>query len=115
MPDLPLTPDARAWFDAAVARVTAGPAAIRVLFPAVRRHCGREPLPDGRTVDEAARALLLTALPLQGEALVEAVRALHRYGDPAEQRTVLRALPLFDEEGRFLDLVRRPCAATTPR
>lgn len=107
MLSLPLTPDARAWLDAAVARVTADPAAVRALFPAVRRHCGREPLPDGRTVDEAARALLLTALPLRGEALVEAVGALHRFGDPAEQRAVLKALPLLDDEGRYLDLVRQ--------
>ncbi|GAA4026688.1 MULTISPECIES: EboA domain-containing protein [Streptomyces] len=107
MPDLPLTPDARAWLDAAVARVATDPAAVRALFPAVRRHCGRQPLPDGRTVDEAARALLLTALPLHGEALAEEVAALHRFGDPAEQRAVLRALPLLDDQGRCLDLVRQ--------
>ncbi|MFD3502120.1 EboA domain-containing protein [Streptomyces sp. NPDC058678] len=64
-------------------------------------------MPDGRSVDEAARALLLTALPLRGEALVEAVGALHRHGDPAEQRAVLKALPLLDDRGRYLDLVRQ--------
>lgn len=106
---LPLTPEARAWLDTALAEVAAGPATIRTLFPAVRRRCGRAPLPDGRTVDEAARALLLAALPLRDQALVDEVTALHRYGDPAEQRAVLRALPQVDADGtgRFLDLVRQ--------
>ncbi|WP_371659805.1 EboA domain-containing protein [Streptomyces sp. NBC_00280] len=106
---LPLTPDARAWLDTALVEVAAAPAAIRARFPAVRRHCGRAPLPDGRTVDEAARVLLLAALPLRDQALADEVTALHRYGDPAEQRAVLRALPQLDREGtgRFLDLVRQ--------
>ncbi|GAA3854590.1 EboA domain-containing protein [Streptomyces lacrimifluminis] len=105
---LPLTPEARAWLDTALAEVAADPAAIRTRFPAVRRHCGRGPLPDGRTIDEAARVLLLAALPLRDQALADEVAALHRYGDPAEQRAVLRALPQIDREGtgRFLDLVR---------
>ncbi len=105
----PLTPEARAWLDTALTRIGADPSSIRTLFPAVRRHCGRDPLPDGRTVDEAARALLLAALPLRGQALVDEVTALHRYGDPAEQRAVLRALPQVDADGtgRFLDLVRQ--------
>ncbi|MEH0423178.1 EboA domain-containing protein [Streptomyces sp. B21-083] len=104
-----LTPEARAWLDTALAEVAAAPTTIRALFPAVRRNCGRAPLPDGRTVDEAARALLLAALPLHGQALVDEVAALHRYGDPAEQRAVLRALPQLDRDGtgRFLDLVRQ--------
>ncbi|MEW2121592.1 EboA domain-containing protein [Streptomyces sp. NPDC005474] len=106
---LPLTPEARAWLDTALAKIAADPATIRTLFPAVRRHCGRAPLPDGRTVDEAARALLLAALPLRDQPLVDEVSALHRYGDPAEQRAVLRALPQIDRggTGRFLDLVRQ--------
>ncbi|NEC89267.1 EboA domain-containing protein [Streptomyces sp. SID12501] len=106
---LPLAAEARAWLDTALTEVAASPAAIRTRFPAVRRHCGRAPLPDGRTVDEAARALLLAALPLRDQALTDEVVALHRYGDPAEQRAVLRALPQLDREGtgRFLDLVRQ--------
>ncbi|MDX2540363.1 EboA domain-containing protein [Streptomyces sp. WI04-05B] len=106
---LDLTPEARVWLDTALAQVAADPTTVRALFPAVRRNCGRAPLPDGRTVDEAARALLLAALPLHGQALVDEVTALHRYGDPAEQRAVLRALPQLDPErtGRFLDLVRQ--------
>jgi len=106
---LPLTPEARAWVDGALAEIAAAPTTVRTLFPAVRRRCGRAPLPDGRTVDEAVRALLLTALPLRDQALADEVGALHRYGDPAEQRAVLRALPQLDREesGRFLDLVRQ--------
>ncbi|ELP61325.1 EboA domain-containing protein [Streptomyces turgidiscabies] len=106
---LALTPEARAWLETALAEVAADPTTVRALFPAVRRNCGRAPLPDGRTVDEAARALLLAALPLHGQALVDEVAALHRYGDPAEQRAVLEALPQLDQDGtgRFLDLVRQ--------
>ncbi|WP_330291159.1 EboA domain-containing protein [Streptomyces sp. NBC_00576] len=106
---LPLTPEARAWLDSALAEIAVDPRTIRPLFPAARRHCGRAPLPDGRTVDEAARALLLAALPLRDQALVDEVTALHRYGDPAEQRAVLRALTQVDADGtgRFLDLVRQ--------
>ncbi|WP_405816591.1 EboA domain-containing protein [Streptomyces sp. NBC_01390] len=106
---LALTPEARAWLDTALAAVAADPTTVRALFPAVRRNCGRALLPDGRTVDETARALLLAALPLHGQALVDEVTALHRYGDPAEQRAVLRALPQLDREGTggFLDLVRQ--------
>jgi hypothetical protein len=105
-PRTALTADARAWFDDAIARVSADPAAIRTLFPAVRRHCGRARLDTHWTVDEAARAVLLTALPLRGPALADEVAALHRHGDPAEQRAVLRALPLVDTEGLLLFLVR---------
>ncbi|MEU1162677.1 EboA domain-containing protein [Streptomyces sp. NPDC005921] len=101
-----LTADARAWFDDAVNRVSTDPKAIRAVFPAVRRHCGRARLDPHWTVDEAARAVLLTALPLRGPALADEVGTLHRHGDPAEQRAVLRALPLVDDEGRLLFLVR---------
>ncbi|MDW4907365.1 EboA domain-containing protein [Streptomyces sp. ADMS] len=104
-----LTPEAGAWLDSALAEIASTPTTIRTLFPAVRRHCGRAPLPDGRTVDEAARTMLLAALTLRDQVLVDEVTALHRYGDPAEQRAVLRALPQLDRDGtgRFLDLVRQ--------
>ncbi|MEU0150445.1 EboA domain-containing protein [Micromonospora fulviviridis] len=82
------------WLDAALRRVAADPAAIPRLFAIAARRCGRGPLPDppGWTVDEAARALLLTALPA-GHA--PAAEALYRHGDAAEKRAVLRALPLL--------------------
>lgn len=86
---------ARVWLDEAVARVADRPAAVRTLFPAVRRRCGRARLDAHWTVDEAARAVLLAALPLGGQPLADELAGLFRHGDPAEQRAVLRALPLF--------------------
>ncbi|WP_416969975.1 EboA domain-containing protein [Streptomyces sp. 4F14] len=93
----PLPDRARTWLDTATARVAADPAAIRALFPAARRQCGQAPLTDHWHTDDAVRAALLTALPLRGEALADAVADLYRHGDPAEQRAVLRALPLLEE------------------
>ncbi|WP_262282118.1 EboA domain-containing protein [Micromonospora sp. MA102] len=86
-------PDPR-WLDAALRRVATDPAAIPRLFATAARTCGRGPLPGGPgwTVDEAARALLLTALPAGHAAAAE---ALYRHGDAAEKRAVLRALPLL--------------------
>ncbi|WNM37240.1 EboA domain-containing protein [Micromonospora halotolerans] len=86
-------PDPR-WLDAALRRVATDPAAIPRLFATAARACGRGPLPGrpGWTVDEAARALLLTALPTGHAAAAE---ALYRHGDAAEKRAVLRALPLL--------------------
>lgn len=101
-----LDADARTWLDEATAAVVADPTAIRRLFPAARRTCGRSRLDAHWTVDEAARAVLLTALPLRGQALADEVGRLHRHGDPAEQRAVLRALPLLDLDDLGLPLVR---------
>lgn len=86
-------PDPR-WLDAALRRVATEPAAIARFFPAAARRCGRAPLPDppGWTVDEAARALLLTALPADHATAAE---TMYRHGDAAEKRAVLRALPLL--------------------
>ncbi|MFG1811898.1 EboA domain-containing protein [Streptomyces sp. NPDC049040] len=99
-------------------RVARDPDAVAVLFPAAGRRCGRGPLfgpghgphdgpglgpgfgarsdQAGWTVDEAARVLLLTALPLHGPDLAERVGALYRYGSADEKRAVLRALHLLD-------------------
>ena len=91
-----------AWLDDAVRRVARDPAAIAGLFPAAGRRCGRGPLADpgpelaGWTVDDAARVLLLTAVPLRGTALAEQASTLYRHGDAAEKRAVLRALPSLD-------------------
>ncbi|WP_246561566.1 EboA domain-containing protein [Streptomyces roseirectus] len=93
----PLPDRARAWLDDATTRIAADPAAIRALFPAARRQCGHDRLTDHWHTDDAARAALLTALPLRGAALADAVADLYRHGDPAEQRAVLRALPLLEE------------------
>lgn len=103
--DRQLTPDAQRWLADAVARVGQDPAAVRTVFPAVGRRCGRGPLTAGWTAADAARARLLAALPLRGAALAEEITALHRYGDAAEQRAVLRSLaPLDEADASFADL-----------
>ncbi len=83
------------WLATALARVAAEPATIARFFPAAGRRCGRAELPDlpGWTADEAARALLLAALPADQAA--ERAGALYRTGDAAEKRAVLKALPLL--------------------
>jgi hypothetical protein len=83
------------WLAAALARLPAEPDAIGRLFPAAGRRCGRGELPGAPawSVDDAARALLLAALPGTGPELAGQVAQLYRYGDAAERRAVLRALP----------------------
>ncbi|QGN47384.1 EboA domain-containing protein [Micromonospora sp. WMMD558] len=92
------------WLAAALRRVAAEPAAIARLFPAAGRRCGRAELPDlpGWTADEAARALLLAALPADHAAHAE---ALYRTGDAAEKRAVLKALPLLPVGGAGVPLL----------
>lgn len=97
---------ARAWLDESTTKVAAEPAALRRLFPAARRRCGHGRLTEHWTVDEAARAVLLIALPLRGQPLADEVTLLHRHGDPAEQRAILRTLPLLDLGDLALPLVR---------
>lgn len=110
-----------AWLADAVRRVARDPAAVAVLFPAAGRRCGRGPLPDpgrelaGWTVDDAARVLLLTTLPLRGTALAEQVRALYRYGDAAEKRAVLRALPGLDVGDGAVELLHDAIRTNDPR
>lgn len=105
-----LTDGGARWLDAAAERVAADAGAIRPLFPAAGRHCGRAPLDPsagehGWTVDDAARVLLLTRLPLTGPALAKEVEDLYRYGDAAEKRGVLRGLHLLDLGDQALPLV----------
>ncbi|MEU4781362.1 EboA domain-containing protein [Micromonospora sp. NPDC023633] len=82
------------WLDAALRRVAAEPAAIDRFFPAAGRRCGRAPLAGapGWSADEAARALLLTALRTDHATHAE---SRYRQGDAAEKRAVLKALPLL--------------------
>jgi L-ribulose-5-phosphate 3-epimerase len=96
------------WLDDARRRVAAEPDAIGRLFPAAGRHCGRDtPLPlDGWTAQDAARALLLAALPQRGEELAKQVDALYRYGDAAEKRAVLKALPMLPLGDSATELLR---------
>lgn len=110
-----------AWLADAVYRVSVSPAAIGALFPAVSRRCGRGPLPGGApglvgwTVDDAGRALLLTALPMRGPALAAAAGELYRYGDAAEKRGVLRALPWLDIGAGGVELLHDAIRTNDPR
>jgi hypothetical protein len=83
------------WLATALDQVAEQPATIIRLFPAAGRHCGRGELPGapGWSVDDAVRVLLLAQLPQSGRELAEVVEQLYRYGDAAEKRAVLRALP----------------------
>jgi hypothetical protein len=110
-----------AWLAEALARVSVEPAALGRLFPAVSRRCGRLPLADpgpelaGWTVDDAARVLLLTALTLSGAELTAEIGALYRYGDAAEKRAVLRALPRLDIGAGGVELLRDAIRTNDPR
>ena len=91
-----LEPSGAVWLTEARNQIAADPAALARLFPAVGRKCGRgqlwtdDPELIGWTVDDAVRALLLVG------ASIEDVTAVYNYGDAAEKRGVLRALPLLD-------------------
>jgi len=110
-----------AWLDDAVRQVARVPAAVARLFPAVARHCGRGPLINPRpqqagwTVADAARVLLLVALPLDGTALAEQVAMLYRHGDAAEKRAVLLALPSLDIGDGATGLLLDAIATNDPR
>ncbi|MFC3500731.1 EboA domain-containing protein [Micromonospora krabiensis] len=82
------------WLETALLEVAADPATITRAFPAAARRCGRDELPDapGWTADEAARTLLLTALPADHAPYAE---RLYQHGDAAERRAVLKALPFL--------------------
>ena len=102
-----LTTDAARWLNTAMEQIADAAGAIRTLFPAAGRRCGRAVLDDealaGWTVDDAARVLLLTRLPLTGRRLADEVADLYRYGDAAEKRGVLRGLALLDLGGELGD------------
>jgi hypothetical protein len=90
-----------AWLDETVAEIRDDPAAVRGRFPSVGREVGRDPLDPGRdpddvhawTIDDAARTLMLAAL---GERALDELPDLYRFGDAAERRGLLRALPYLE-------------------
>jgi hypothetical protein len=102
--------DALAWVRDAVAEVGADPTAVRTRFPMAGRKVGRAPLdPDASpddvhawTIDDAARTLLLDAL---GDGVEAELAELYRFGDAAERRGLLRALPFLPLGRRGLGLV----------
>jgi hypothetical protein len=105
-----VTEKGRRWLADACASVTADSSVVRDLFPLAGRRCGRGPLdpadPHGWTVDDAARFLLLAAMPWTEPPLLEEIGELYRTGDAAERRAVLRALPLLPVGDGALPLVR---------
>jgi len=102
-------PEGIAWLREVVDEVAADPAAIRTRFPTVGRKLGREPLEPGAdpddphawTIDDAGRTLLLAALV---DRVTEELDELYRYGDGAERRGLLRALPYLPLGDRALQL-----------
>lgn len=124
-----LTPAGARWLEAALEQVAVTPGVIRMLFPAAGRECGRAEIPvndeaavgaggggrsggpgrpgiGGWTIDDAARVLLLTSLPLAGAELAQEVCDLYWYGDAAEKRGVLRGLAHLDVGDAALPVVR---------
>jgi hypothetical protein len=94
------------WLGEALDRVAGDPTAIERLFPAAGRRCGRGPLPGvpGWRTDEAARALLLAALP--ADRVAAGAEVLYRHGDSAEKLAVLKALPLLPIGDEAVPLLR---------
>src|SRR3954453_9941604 len=103
-------PEGLEWLREASAAVAADVTAIRSRFPMVGRKVGRAPLDAGAdpadvhawTIDDAARTLLLVA---GGRAVEGELAELYRYGDAAERRGILRALPFLELGDRGLYLL----------
>ncbi|HZM79678.1 MAG TPA: EboA domain-containing protein [Candidatus Limnocylindrales bacterium] len=93
------------WLAGAIAAVAADSAALPRLFPAAGRRCGRQDLPQlpGWSVDEAARAMLLAAVPA-GQ-LAVALDITYHDGDAAEKLAVLKTLPWLPIGDAALPLV----------
>jgi hypothetical protein len=95
-----VSPESWWYLQESIDAVKADSTAIRTLFPAVGRKVGRaklDPDDDPRdlrawSIDDGARTLLLVAL---GERVGEELTDLYRYGDAAERRGLLRALPFL--------------------
>ena len=103
-------PEALAWLREAVADVEADATVVRSRFPMAGRKVGRAPLdPDASaddvhawTIDDAARTLLLIAL---GDRVRDELADLYRFGDAAERRGLLRALPYLPVVDDAMDIV----------
>jgi hypothetical protein len=96
-------PDAaREWLASARETVGKDRAEVEALFPAAARACGRMSLPDGWRTDDAARVLVLVAMPWRDTDLL---RRLYHGGDVEEKRAVLLALDYLDVDGSALPVV----------
>jgi len=103
-------PEGLEWLREASAAAAADASSLRSRFAMVGRKVGRETLDEDAdpndvwawTVEDAARVLLLVAA---GERAEAELAELYRFGDAAERRGVLQALPYLDIEDRGLGLV----------
>lgn len=103
-------PEGLEWLRETSAAVAADPSALRSKFAMVGRKVGREPLDPAAdpadvwawTIEDAARVLLLIAA---GERAEAELAELYRFGDAAERRGILHALPHLPIEDRGLALV----------
>lgn len=91
-----LPDEAASWLVAATSAVRVDVSSVELLFPVAGRRCGQARVAPGWRADDAARALLLAALPLDGTALLTVLWRLYRHGDAAERRAVLCALPALE-------------------
>ncbi|WP_433430208.1 EboA domain-containing protein [Nonomuraea sp. CA-141351] len=84
-----------AWLDGALGTAAERPETAARSFAAAGRRAGRAPLRDvpGWTADEAARALLLAALP--PDRVTHMTCDLYQHGDADEKRAVLKSLPML--------------------
>ena len=105
-----VSPERLAWVREAVSEIEADPTAVRTRFPMAGRKVGRGPLrPDASpddvhawTIDDAVRTLMLVAL---GDRVEDELAELYRFGDAAERRGLLRALPYLPVGDRALGLI----------
>ena len=103
-------PEGLEWLREASAAAAADASSLRSRFAMVGRKVGRETLDENAdpndvwawTVEDAARVLLLVAA---GERAEAELAELYRFGDAAERRGVLQALPYLNIEDRGLALV----------
>jgi hypothetical protein len=103
-------PEGLEWLREASAAAAADASSLRSRFAMVGRKVGRETLDEDAdpsdvwawTVEDAARVLLLMAA---GERAEAELAELYRFGDAAERRGVLQALPYLNIEDRGLALV----------
>ncbi|MEO3867340.1 EboA domain-containing protein [Nonomuraea sp. B12E4] len=103
------------WLAGAVARVVIEPDGLERLFAAAGRQCGRALLraEPGWSADQAARALLLAALP--PARMPAAVDTAYQHGDAGEKLAVLKALPLLPIGDAGLPLLRDALRTNDPR
>lgn len=95
----------RAWLVETSQKVTADPSLIGRVFPAVTRNVSAGS-------DDAVRMLLLAAL---GEAAVEEIPNLYRFGDVNEKRAILRSFNVLSMTDVYVDIARDAFRTNDPR